>query len=163
MVNQPAPAPRTYFYLCSYPLGVGSIIEPGNWGRILRAYNLNDANNRWLPLREHAFEVVRLRQYPHRPSRLEASFVCETLADLGAFKQSVGRPVDLAYEVEFVQSNAPSHRGCLSTMDNPPQGQVWTIPLLEQRADAYWSGANVQRPEVATTSPLRVIARHHLP
>jgi hypothetical protein len=153
----------TYFYLCSYPLSPGSVIEPGNWGRFLRLYSLNDPNSRWLPLREYVFETVRLRAFPHLPSRLEAAFVCETLDGLADFKRSSPRPFDLAYEIELVDPNAAGHRGCLAYFDNPPPPQQWTIPLLEERADAYWSGANVQRPEVVTMSPLRVVARHNVP
>ena len=56
-----------------YQLGPGSIIQPGNFGRLLKRYVAGsgqcvDAG------RELAFEQIRTRGYLHKPSRLNACF-----------------------------------------------------------------------------------------
>src|SRR5262245_46478650 len=64
-------------------LGPGSIILPGNWGRIIRAGG--ERHNRWPD--EQVLEAVRLARYPKLPSRLDACFACPTEAGLRLFVQ----------------------------------------------------------------------------
>jgi hypothetical protein len=135
----------------------GSVVPPGNWGRILGLYPLNQPQGHWLLVREEVFESVRRAQFPQRPSRLESLFVCESLEEILAFRQSARRGLDLAYEVELVDEGAASHRACLSVFDGEQEG---TISFLRDRAVCYWKGVEIQRPEVVTTSPIRIV-RHH--
>jgi hypothetical protein len=142
-----------YYFLCPYPLRVGSIVEPGNWGRILRRYTPGNANL-WLIVKEQVYEQIRREQFPALPSRLTSAFVCETLNDLRDFQTRTNRQFDLPYRVELVDVAAPSHRCCISQVDSQ-QGD--TIPILEQRAMLYWAGNNIQRPEIITSSALRLV------
>jgi hypothetical protein len=146
----------TVFFLCSYPLAARSIVDPGNWGRILRSYNLSQQNNWWLPLREFAFENVRLRYFPSKPSRLSSVFVCESQSDAEMFRQINKRAFDIVYEAEFVDPALPQHRGCLSHFDNAAQGD---LSGLEKRGNDYWSASVVHRPEIVSESAIRIVRR----
>ena len=109
---------KHYFWLCSYPLEIGSVVAPGNWGRILSLYT--NQHNILLYLREQVFERVRLEKFFNRPSRLKSTFMCETQQDSIKFKQSTGRQFDSIFEIEilgnkpifrsdWVQTNFPSN------------------------------------------------------
>lgn len=147
----------TYFFCCSYPLASGSVIEPGNWGRMLRTYNLREGSRWWLPLREFIFEAVRSQQFPALPSRLEAFFACENEADLRKFM--VGRPMDIGYEVELTDPSQPFHKGCLNEFEFPNNGSPILQHDIEERARRYWSGTNIANPEIVTLSPARILRR----
>jgi hypothetical protein len=51
-MNQP------YYFACSYPLEIGSVVLPGNWGRIVAMYNTLGFGNPWIQYREDVFERV---------------------------------------------------------------------------------------------------------
>ena len=145
-----------YFLACSYPLAPGSVVNPGNWGRIIRKYRTDGFGSPWILFREEIFEHVRQSQFPTKPSRLEGIFLCETKDHLVQFLQEAHRPLDLIYEVELIDEAAAIHRGCLMHLD---------ISLIENmnsfsiKASAYWGGANIQKPEILTISSARIIAQ----
>lgn len=144
---------QRYFYCYSLPLEVGSVILPGNWGRILRTYTPQAQQNSWLLTRELIYEMVRTKSFSHKPSRFEGIFLCLTEAALAHFRQSANRPIDLGYEVELVNPNAPSHMGDWDLAAIPNTANVLTI---ESRAALYWQGANLQNAELLTLSPIRI-------
>lgn len=145
-----------YYFACSYPLAPGSIVNPGNWGRIIRQYNTGGFGNPWILFREEVFEKVRQSEFPTKPSRYESIFLCETKDTLSQFIQQAKRSLDLAYEVELIDATAPIHRGCLSNLDFAPQENMQSFTL---KARSYWGGVNLQRPEIASTSSVRIIAQ----
>ena len=61
---------QTFFHLSGGLLGEGSVILPGNWGRILRAYGWQHPQ----AAKEMILEAARLRIAPGKPSRLECCF-----------------------------------------------------------------------------------------
>jgi hypothetical protein len=142
-----------YFYCYSLPLEVGSVIRPGNWGRILRTYTPQSSPNHWLLTREVAYELVRVRSFSAKPSRLECVFVCLSENDLDEFRATTNRGLDLGYEVELVDPQAPSHLGdwTLPNMQNTDN-----LPMFENRAKLYWQGNNIVKPELITLSPIRI-------
>lgn len=73
---------RTYFYLCGYPLEPGSMVHPGNWGRICRLRRESHVDRFLLLLKEMVFESVGGKHVSSLPSRLAASFVFEIAGDL---------------------------------------------------------------------------------
>ena len=114
-----------YYYLCSYPLSEGSIVEKGNWGRIIQ----NNPNFQQLSknlrinsrsssgvifvalqdqyiIRELIFERVRKDEFPIAPSRLNCIFVCKTIAGAKSFKSETKRNSNLVYEVEPTDVNS---------------------------------------------------------
>ena len=76
----------SYFYLCSYILSPYSIVNKGNWGRIIKLEILNENSYHRL-LRELIFEKVRMENYRKRPSRLKSNFVCSNLKSAKEFKK----------------------------------------------------------------------------
>ena len=146
----------TYFFACSYPLEAGSIVRAGNWGRIVRMYRTNGFGNAWILFREEVFECIRKTEYPLKPSRYDGIFLCETKDHLMQFLDVSKRPLDLIYEISLVDDSAPIHRGCLSHLDFSFQENFETFSI---KARAYWIGDNIQRPEILTTSGVRIIAQ----
>jgi hypothetical protein len=148
-----APQPQRYFYCYSLPLEVGSVIRPGNWGRILNAYTPQTSPNAWNLVRELAFEIVRVRSFPQKPCRLEAIFVCMSETDLSEFRVRTGRNLDLGYEVELVDPHAASHIAdwTLANVQNTDD-----LRALVDRATLYWQGANIVHRELLTVSPIRI-------
>ena len=61
------------YHYCPVPLENGSVITPGNWGRIIRQYPMPDNCNA-IVVKELLLENIRLRLYPSYPSRLESVF-----------------------------------------------------------------------------------------
>lgn len=153
MVDQPTPQSSRYFYCCSLPLDVGSVIRPGNWGRIMRMYTPQSSPNAWLLVRELAYELARMQSFPQKPNRFEALFLCTSEADLNEFRNTSNRHLDLGYEVELVDPNAPSHLGdwTLANMQNTDNLQVFI-----NRAAQYWHGQDIVKPELITLSPVRI-------
>jgi hypothetical protein len=146
-----------YYFCCSYPLANGSVVEPGNWGRLLRMYNLREPQMLWLPFRESIFEAVRSQQFPSLPSRLDAFFACESEADLK--KLMLARPTDIGYEVELTDPSQPFHRGCMNEIEFPTGNMTIRLQDIQERAGRYWDGSNVTTPEIVTLSPARILRR----
>lgn len=147
----------SYFYQCSYPLEVGSVILPGNWGRIVSRYAINqDLALARRALVEVVFEHIRCIEFPERPSRREATFLCESEPDLTAFRNVTNRYWDVAYEVELVDASTALHRASLDHFDMA-WGENATLATVEVAARMYWRGGEaLPRPEVLTKSPIRI-------
>jgi hypothetical protein len=155
-----------YFHLSGASLAPSSIIEPGNWGRVIRAYGWQHNQ----ALREMALENARLSGFQHRPSRMDAAFIFVTLDEAQRFRQSVnGFQQHLLYRVTLCNPSSASHltdsRLCA------PQGTLrhdWaTIYWLDVDAQAAaipgidWAVAvgGVQLREMLTLSQLRIEER----
>lgn len=146
---------QTYFFACSYPLGDGSVVHAGNWGRLLEKYTPG-AGAPWVLIRELVFEQVRLQYFSNKPSRLKSIFLCQSLPVLQRFVAQSRRSLDLGYSVELLQPNIPQHVGCLSELNI---GDTDSISTFANRAQKYWQGQNVQEPEVLTESSVRILGR----
>jgi len=145
-----------YYFACSYPLEPGSIVLPGNWGRILGMYSTSGFGNAWIQYREDVFEKIRQDEFPDKPSRVTSIFLCDTEQALRDFMQQTGRLIDLPYAVSLVDPEEPIHRGCLSLLQIQ---QKENLDTFAQKARQYWIGNPVSRPEVVTTSRIRIDAR----
>lgn len=143
------------YFACSYPLKPSSIVEPGNWGRILRQYTVQ-AGNPWLVIRELIYERIRTESFLSKPSRFDSTFLCLSEIDLKQFVQETSRRFDLCYEVRILDPNAPSHLGCtrIQNIENTD-----SISNIERKAREYWSGANIKLSEHITTSALEIVRR----
>ena len=129
------------------------MIRPGNWGRILHSYTPQTPANAWVLVRELAYENVRFRSFPHKPSRFDSLFLCLSEVELNEFRTIAKRGFDLGYEVELVDPATPSHLG------------DWTLPNMQptddlrvfvNRAILYWQGNDIVKPEFVTLSPIRI-------
>lgn len=143
-----------YFYCYSLPLGAGSIINPGNWGRILRTYTQQTNPQAWVLIRELVYESVRREHFSFKPSRFDSLFLCTTEADLMTFRANTGRHLDIGYEVKLVDPQATSHLGDWGAANT--QGNA-NVPAYENLAQTYWQAASITKPELVTTSPIRII------
>lgn len=144
----------SYFYCYSLPLAAGSVINPGNWGRILRMYTQQTNAQPWVLIRELAYEGVRRQQFPAKPSRFDGLFVCETEADLKDFRMAANRRLDIGYEVELVDPSASCHRGDRTLPNLQPTDD---LPTFETRAVLYWQGTSIMKPELLTLSSIRIV------
>ncbi|MBR2535620.1 MAG: hypothetical protein IKE66_06060 [Hyphomicrobium sp.] len=124
-----------YFHLSGVPLAVGSIIEPGNYGRIVRAMGWRHS----FAYREMALESARLTRFAHLPSRLDAAFVLLTLEEMREFQRlnSANFQNHIQYRVtlcdEKAASNVTDSRLC------NPAGS-----LRADWADVYWLDIKAQ-------------------
>jgi hypothetical protein len=146
-----------YYYLCSYPLREGSIVEKGNWGRIIQKNpNFQQlSKNLWINsrfsrgiifvapqdqyiIRELIFEGVRKNEFPDVPSRLECIFVCKTLDGAKRFKSETKRNLDLIYEVGPTDVNSRRLETDWSWINE----QIMNKPIheIEGVARNYWHG-----------------------
>jgi hypothetical protein len=157
-----------YFHLSGAHLAIGSIIEPGNWGRILRFHGWRHSE----ALKEMALEHARLSRFKDRPSRLEGAFVFLTVDEARAFRanNSVFNS-HILYRVTLVNPAAAFHITDLR-LANP-------LGLFRSDwADVYWqpfdpatiavpgienwssmTGGLVQVREMLTLSQLRIEER----
>ena len=121
-----------FYHLAEQTLEIGSVILPGNYGRIIRRAG-------WAhpcAMREMALESCRVKDFPHRPSRLEAAYVFLTPEEANRFRLAVpGFAYHCLYGVSLREPDALSfvtdHRLV------SPQGNL--------RADwcgSYWMGVD---------------------
>ena len=58
-----------YYWLCSYKLEVGSVIKPGNWGRMVKMYIPQNNHHQAVTVaREFIFESIRFKYFPDKPA-----------------------------------------------------------------------------------------------
>jgi len=76
---------NTFFHISPTILGVGSVILPGNFGRIVKLYNPSSVNFDILT-RETIFEQVRQQEFQDKPSRLDCLFLLESLEQAIEYK-----------------------------------------------------------------------------
>ena len=143
-----------YYYCYSLPLEPGSIIKPGNWGRIINTYTPESSPNSWLFSRELIFEQIRLSEFPEKPSRLESIFLCLDEATIKEFKIATNRNLDIIYKVELVDSGEPQHTGDYTLADIQRNDNFFS---LKEKAIKYWKGEGITKAELITTSRIQVI------
>ncbi|MBB3315089.1 hypothetical protein FHT77_000931 [Rhizobium sp. BK181] len=139
-------------------LSAGSIIEPGNWGRVLKRYNMNGFGNPWLIARELIFETARLQLFPDKPSRLSSCFALLTLEEATAY-QAANDPnyISVLHEVELVEEEASQHTGALVHLNWPANGMAF-VDQTRLNAAKYWEAEGDGERELLTASALRVVA-----
>jgi hypothetical protein len=142
-------------YHCTHDaLADGAIIEPGNYGRVIR---LTGPNHRhWH--RENILEQVRLRLFPEKPSRLSATFCCDSLQTALCYKSAQHRVEDFLYEVELIDPGARRHKGDFNAVEPLPRCQA----NMEEIAVRYWQYSlktkvweGVECSEIVSASPLQ--------
>ena len=116
------------FHFCSVLLAPGSIILPGNWGRIVRL--VGNGHPEWK--REVILERIRQAEFSHLPSRWECVFFSETLAEAEYYGAARGKTPMILYEVELVEPNAPKHVADWKGTSPYTDGDEW--------ARRYWRG-----------------------
>lgn len=126
--------PTRYYHLCKTKLGVGSIIEPGNYGEVFQIFGYKHGAFQ----REMLLEEVRRLITPNAPSRLQCLFVFATPEDARAFqmREFGGFGMDYLYEVEPLENSAPI-LGQMHALDN------WERSDQNAKAHLYWDQSKV--------------------
>jgi hypothetical protein len=119
-----------HFHCAASLLAPESIIEPGNWGRIIR--NAGWSHN--LAAREVILEHIRGVSYPQKPSRLDALFFFDDETEARFYAASDGRHVTMmVYEIELLDASAVRHTADWRNVSG--RG-----PLNLDWASEYWQG-----------------------
>lgn len=151
-----------FFHLTSIKLDVGSFIQPGNWGRMMKRYQRLTVSNHtvgdaWLLSRELIFEMVRREKFVGKPSRWHAAFCCFSLEEARAYQERHDpAKFNLIYKVELVDRTKNNHTGPLVALDFPPLGGIF-VESTENLASFYWNGHADGPQEFVTHSRLRVL------
>lgn len=145
----------SYFYLCSYGLSPSTIIEKGNWGRIMRLNNINQNSYDYL-IRELIYEKVRLENYNDKPSRFTSAFVCSNLESAREFKRNC--PFGIMYEVEPEDSESNSFETDWSLIQSTLNKNIGQV---EEIAKRYWQGeiTDENKKEILFYSDIRIVKR----
>lgn len=138
------------------PLGVGSIIEPGNWGRIVRTYSGASGNVPINGLNEIALELARLAYNPGAPSRLACVFAVETVEGAASYRDMHHR-AGIIYKVEPIEPEASMHVGNYQ-IPIATHGDAFVGQALE-RFRSYWVDMHTAQREVLLSCPIRILER----
>ncbi|MCS3896413.1 hypothetical protein M2171_005546 [Bradyrhizobium japonicum USDA 38] len=149
-----------YFHCSSTMLEPGSIILPGNWGRIIRSTG-------WphnLAFREAAFDYVREQEFPEKPSRLDSLFFFDDENEARFYANSDGRQhTMLPYEIELIDGGAQQHHAdwrsiqpTTPSIDLSWVKDYWTGQMLPPHQDSIWTAACR---EIIAITPARIIRR----
>jgi hypothetical protein len=144
----------------------GSIVKPGNFGRLIRNRHTSVAlNGRVFVLgllcRETLWELIRVDKYSHLPSRLDCVFVLPTWTDVKAYGRNNnpdGRQV--LHEVILENPGVKFHVGWISHCTMQSGGSF--LDQMEPKAHAYWSGKTgdpSQGKELLVAGPVRIVRR----
>jgi len=141
------------FHVTKSVLNPGSIIEPGNWGRIIKAIGPNHQHH----AREMEFEDVRAGEFPDKQSRLTSCFVWPTLKDAKWYREHHHK-TDFIYEIRFDQE-LPLHQGVFLLVNTPPNMTRRESIVHYWKFDhgVHWDQDPTYMPiEIVTASPLVV-------
>ena len=148
---------RPKFYHCApIPLSNGSVIEPGNWGRIIRTYEVTNGQIASNAIREALFETVRVRVAELKPSRLACVFCCPTMEAAISYRDSYAT-TNLVYGVEPTDDRFRQHIGDYKLAVEPYEGRYFDrmIGVCEE----YWQDGPVTHPEILISCSVKVVER----
>lgn len=133
----------TYFHLCGIPLSEGSIILPGNYGRIIRKAEWRHESG----MRELAIEAARLARFAFRPSRFDCAFAFTEEDEARWFRSTYpGFQFHNLFRVRLKDENANSF--IANVLSLPP-----SIPFESNWPDRYWMGIAVNRDSGVPVEP----------
>jgi hypothetical protein len=94
------------YHFSSSLLGPGSLVRPGNWGRIVRL--IGSQHREWS--RECVLERIRQAEFPPLPSRFDCIFFFASFTEAEFYKSSLGANAHLVmYEVELADAEVRQH------------------------------------------------------
>jgi hypothetical protein len=139
------------FHATTCLLEAGSVIRPGNWGRIVRL--VGPAHTEWQ--REESLERVRAAEFSKLPSRFDCAFVVDDLEEVQYYQSRFAR-LSVIYEVELIDHTASTHVADWKGTGPYDDTLEWTR--------RYWRGDVMPHPEThlqlrerLTLSSLRVV------
>jgi hypothetical protein len=129
---------KSYFHFASQKLGAGSVILPGNWGRIVSKLGWQHSH----AIREAALEASRAANFAHAPSRMECVFLFFSQEDAERYRKQ--SPLGILHRVTLVDQSTPVFQADLAAF--PPN-----IPYRWDWCDTYWSRNLNRIPPVENT------------
>ena len=148
----------TYFHYAPVTLAPGSIIQPGNWGRILALYETNNTTQVQLNVIREA--LIELARPATKPSRLECVFAVPTLGEAIKFRNQHQR-LSVIHEVIPVDDATTTHVGDYEIAITPFVGRY--MQLMIDFARSYWTVTQPQNPEILFSCPIQVVAVPSVP
>lgn len=125
------------FHISPTMLSPGSIILPGNWGRVFRLGNvIGVRQNPQIFIRESTFELIRLLEFSDKPSRLSSLFAFDDIECVRKFISETGRHSEIIYRIAVDEGTA-KHRGTLNLGYNE---QCGLYDQALEKAREYWRG-----------------------
>lgn len=151
--------PLPWYFGVSTLLGPGSVIEPGNWGRVLNLTRFShpDQDARWRL--EQVFEHSRLDLVPSAPSRLDCLFVCSNREHARNFFAVNKRSLDVLYEVEPVSKMNEIFIADWTLWSPKSQNGIGFFSNDDalSKSRRYWTETAAENLEILLASPLRII------
>lgn len=147
---------QEFYHCCSTQLEPGSIILPGNWGRIINhPRRIHD----WIWWREGFFEMVRRYDFPNKPSRLLCAFVCDDLNTMIGYRNSQA-PFSVIYKVKLIDTSLLAHRTNYEFLDQN-YGQDLDVQDWHNIAQLYWGDCpkDLSTAEILVKSRLRIVKK----
>ena len=144
------------YHYCPVPLENGSVITPGNWGRIIRQYPMPDNCNA-IVVRELLLENIRLHLYPSYPSRLDCAYVCIGEESAKEFKSR--RKLHFCYHVDLVSPSMPSFQGSWKHFEMPPESLEDWHRAAEKYWSTNWATESPNTLELLTMSSIRILGK----
>lgn len=142
------------YHVAPIPLGAGSVIEPGNFGRLMAR---NDAGS-FIAHREAVYECVRAKRFANKPSRMESIFCCLNEDGVREYRAQFN-PLSICYEVELVDWGKPFHVAPISHVICQQQ-HVLPAAALEVAANNYWAYLVPNDLETSGANDLVTVLRH---
>lgn len=151
-----------YFHVSDRQWNVGDVIDPGNWGHLIRAHsNVAIVPNAGIDVAPHhrnfmweaALEVARRAYAAHKPSRLGIVFLFPQQADALTFQGMIGGQARV-YEVTPLNPADPHHHGDMDLLHNVP-GHL--IDHIHDRCQQYWTQAPAGMTELLWGGRVEVI------
>src|SRR5207247_252993 len=144
-----------FFHLSGAILENGSVISPGNWGRIIKQLGWQHGRSVF----EVALDDQRLRNFADLPSRLEASFFFDDVGEARFYRNVQNLHTHILYEVDLLNSAATQHRTDWRNISpNGPLDNDWTRRYWASVFQSPHESGHVCR-EVFAVTPLRVVER----
>lgn len=162
----------SYFHVAPNLLAIGSVILPGNWGRIIKLYKPNNSNLILL-YRETMLEHIRATEFPDKPSRLESLFLLPSLDEARRYQQGNAQS-GVIYEVQVDANAFDAHYGSYSfhlppTLPIHGGGQLALPSVLDVEgyyagmpkiARSYWGEAPTKDVEIVARTQATIVAVH---
>jgi hypothetical protein len=152
----------TYFHFTMTRLDPGSIILPGNWGRLLHRYQHKNSQGGqifgqvFVLFREVLVEGIRAEHFHALPSRFYATFCLPDLEAAERYRAAHDPSrLQVLHEVEITAESLPTHVGFLSDLAWPQEDNF--LGPMKKRAHDYWSKNGQGDIEIVSASPLRVV------
>jgi hypothetical protein len=150
------------FHVSPQPLRPDFVLTAGHFGRMLESFTTKNASDDssapWRMASEMIVEMIRTIEFPHRPSRLNC---CYAWRDETAAREFLSQAPP-GYCLTAVVALNPDAKQFLADFQLMSavtrfREDVPFLPWNVQIARHYWSGEQIQVPELLIESNLRVL------